>query len=117
MATQGIVSIRHKGEMLFKVVAGSDGMKASKLAALIKGLSPACTAEEVYELAVSARFGDPDTDLIVQGREGRFYFDRDQIFEEDLGPLYRDPTKFNDAKFNPRWDCGLADYIEIVDLA
>lgn len=117
MATQGIVAIRHNGEMLFKVVAGSNGFNASDLAVLVKGLPSGCTANEVYELAVQASFGEPDTNLIVQGRKGELCFDRDQISEEDLGPFYRDQAKFNEPRFNPRWECGLADHTEIVDLA
>lgn len=116
MATQGIVSIRQNGKMLFKAVAGSNGANARKLAALLKDISSSCTAEEVHRLAVKAGFGHPDTDLIVQGREGMLHFDRSQVFEEDLGPFYRDESKFNDPEFNPRWQCGVADYIEIVDL-
>ena len=35
--------------------------------------------------------------------------------EGELSPLYRE--KFSDPRFNPRWECGTAAYVEVVDVA
>lgn len=114
MATQGIVSILSNGEMFIKVVAGSNGFNAKKLAEWANARHGGMTEAAVYQAARDAGFGSPE-DLVVQGPDGSLTYDGEWMSEEDLGPLYRDYSKFLDPRFNPRWEAGIADYVEIVD--
>jgi hypothetical protein len=36
--------------------------------------------------------------------------------DDDLDGLYFDRLKFEDPRFNPRWDDGTADYVEVVEF-
>ena len=107
MATNGIISIIKGGKVLFKCVAGCDGMEAAKTAAELKTIANP-TLEKVYEICVKNQFGC-DNCLIVQSKD-----DFLPKFEDELQPLYIE--KFEDAKFNPRWMNGTAAYTEIIEL-
>ena len=113
MATQGIVSIRSKGQMLFKVVAGSNGFNAPRLAQWIQSRQGFLTGDDLYNAALSLKFGSP-VSLVVQEAGGAMV--HQGIDAEDIGPLYKDQAKFRDPEFNPRWDVGTAAYVEVVDL-
>lgn len=116
MATQGIVSILDAdGKMLFKAIAGSDGYNALKLVEWVKAQSRVLTIEDVYEAAKRVQFGGQD-DLVVQDSTGSLCFHGDGG-PDGLGGLYRDRVKFYVPHFNPRWERGTADYVEIVTLA
>lgn len=116
MATQGIVSILDIDgkNMLFKVIAGSDGYNASKLAEWVKAQKGVLTIESVYQAAIKVGFGAKES-LVVQDSAGSLCFDGDGGPEE-LGELYRDNKKFRDPRFNPRWANGTAAYTEVVTL-
>ncbi len=114
MATQGIVSILNNSEMFFKVVAGSNGFNASKVVEWARTHKGVMTIEEVYNAAIKAKFGDP-SDLIVQGSDGSHAYDGDKI--DGVDGLYRDYSKFLDPNFNPRWEAGTADFVEVIHLA
>lgn len=109
MATQGIVSVVKDGSVIIKAVAGSNGYQAGELAAQIRGRK-LITPEAVMEAAKQVGFGSQES-LVVQSPS-------ENLFEgkEDLTGLYLDRTKFADPRFNPRWDCGLAEHIEVVEI-
>lgn len=115
MATQGIVSILSGGRMLFKVVAGSDGYNASKLADWAKAHEGVMTNEDVYQAAIKCQFGGK-SDMVVQASDGSLTCDGDENCSEDFGELYRDNSKFLDPRFNPRWAQGIADYVAVVEV-
>lgn len=106
--TQGIVSVVKNGEVILKIVAGSDGMNAGKLAPEIKKRNAVLSLEELHSLAIEVGFGCEKC-LVVLGKESDFH-----MTEDDLPPLYR--KTFSDPKFNPRWECGLADHVIVVKL-
>lgn len=118
MATQGIVSILDVDgkNVLFKVIAGSDGYNAAKLAQWVREQADTFvfTIKNVYEAAKQVSFGTTET-LVVQDSAGSLCYDGDGGPDE-LGGLYRDYEKFRDPRFNPRWEQGIADYIEVVVL-
>ena len=91
-----------------KVVAGSDGGNASKLAYRIHQLGRVPTIDEAYELARFVGFGSEQT-LVVISRDGVKY-------EGDgkLSTRYR--KTFEDPSFNPRWKHGISDFTEVIDL-
>ena len=107
MATQGIVSVREHDEVIMKVVAGSDGYNASKVATKLRGEWPV-SAERAYDIAIQEVFGSVH-DLVVQTIGEDLYKG-----DDELNPRYR--TTFADPNFNPRWEHGTADHVEIVDL-
>ena len=118
MATQGIVSILDVDgkKVLFKIIAGSDGYNAAKLVEWVKAQAGTFvfTIENVYEAAKRVGFGSTEN-LVAQDSAGSLCFDGDGGPEE-LEGLYRDYEKFCDPRFNPRWEQGVADYVEVVIL-
>ncbi len=117
MATQGIVSILGVDgrNVLFKVIAGSNGGNASKLVEWAKSQTGALTMESIYEAARKVDFGTQE-DLVVQDSAGSLCYAGDGGPQE-LGELYRDCAKFRNPRFNPRWKQGIADHVEVVVLS
>jgi len=107
MATQGLVTVQHSGQVIMKIVAGCDGMIARKLANFLRTHWP-LDIDEVYEMASAMGFGSPSC-LIVMTADDFRGGDIDELPE-----LYR--STFNRPDFNPRWAHGTADYFEIVDV-
>ena len=107
MATQGIVSVREHEKVVMKVVAGTDGYNAPKVAARLKQEWPV-SPERAYDIAVEEVFGTTH-DLVVLTL-GKAVFKGD----EELDPRYA--ATFSNPNFNPRWEQGIADHVEIVDL-
>lgn len=107
MATQGVLSVVRGGRVTVKVVTGCNGMEIPKLAEVFRK-NPPETAQEAYDAARACNVGcesclvvmDDETDLIGTG--------------EPLGPRYRATRQ--DPTFNPRWDLGTADYVEVVSV-
>lgn len=108
MATQGIVTIKHDDKVVMKFVVGCDGMKASLLAKKLRESGEIPSLEAAYDLAEASGFGCKSC-LVVMG-ERREVFKKD----ENLDPRYR--HTFDQARFNPRWEDGTADYIIVLDL-
>lgn len=107
MATQGIVSVREHGEVVMKVVAGTDGYNAQKVATRLQREWPV-SPETAYDIAVQEVFGTVH-DLVVLTL-GKALFKGD----EEIHPRYHET--FSDPQFNPRWEQGIADYVEVVDF-
>lgn len=107
MATQGLVTIIKDKKVFIKVVSGCNGFNAKNLAESIKTLKLQ-TIEEIYDQALKDKFGCTAC-LVVYDKNHAIKMD-----DEKLSGLY---TKtFNKPKFNPRWDCGTADCIEIINI-
>lgn len=106
--TQGVVSVVQGGAVRLKIIAGCDGMHADQVAAAIKRTGRVPTLEEAYRLASQHGFGSVE-DRVVMDEHG-VKFDGD----EELDPRYR--QTFADPRFNPRWDHGTADFVEVVEL-
>lgn len=108
MATQGIVSVVVGGRTVVKAVAGSDGYNANLLTQEIRR-GRLTTPEAVLEAAKRVSFGCPEVDLVVQGPDKNLFAGLD-----DLSKLYFDRSKFEDPRFNPRWEQGSADHVKVV---
>ena len=104
--TQGLVSIvTKKGDVLMKIVVGSNGMHAQNVADSVKEEWP-ITPERAKEISEEHQFGS-EGDLVIMTDS--------QILCEDpasLGSLYAET--FNNPHFNPRWDNGKTDYAVVV---
>lgn len=106
MATQAIVSIVSGGDVLMKIVTGSDGYNADRVAADIRDAWP-CTAERAYEIA-SKYFCSSESLVIIT---------KDEIFcecSDDIDERYR--NTFTQPEFNPRWESGACAYVLIVRI-
>lgn len=106
MGTQAVVSIVSDGQTLVKVVAGCDGYNAWGVA---KELCKAKTLQlnTVYGIA-GGKMGCKDC-LVAMDVETEIYKGGD-----GTSGLYRET--FNDPIFNPRWNCGSADKVVIIDV-
>ncbi len=106
--TQGLVSfVTQKGDVLMKIVAGSNGMKAQSVADIIKDEWPV-TPERAKEISEEEHFGSED-DLVIMTDS--------QILAEDpasLGSLYAET--FENPNFNPRWEKGILDHVVVVTV-
>lgn len=108
MATQGLVTIKVFGKVAMKIVAGIDGDKAKKVADAIRNQNPLPTAKEAYDLASNLGFGSEEC-LVVMTPTETVYKYGDQLHRR-----YRDT--FYQPEFNPRWEYGTADFVEVVEL-
>jgi hypothetical protein len=118
--TQGVVSIRKDGIMIYKIVVGDNGYNASKVVDRIKKIGHYPKAEELKTICEDEEFGCPEC-LVIIGLEMNYSYRRPQIYVhppfdegEELDERYFDT--FDVAQFNPRWKYGTADYVEVVDL-
>ena len=107
MGTQAVVSVTEHGKTRLKVVCGHNGYNAHKLASWLKTNFLTSTALDIFQYAQSISFGC-DCCLVVVTPTSHLYSDK----LEDA--VYR--STFDNPTFNPRWEIGEADYIEIVEL-
>ncbi len=105
MATQGIVTITQDDKVKLKIVAGCNGMKAPNVVGLLMGMKKIPSAVEAYRLAREAGFGSPE--VVVLDEKDAYH-----NTGEDLHPRYR--ATFDQPEFNPRWEQGIADYVEVL---
>jgi hypothetical protein len=106
--TQGVVSILLGGRVHMKIIAGCNGMNAERVAKEIRRLKRVPGIAEAHEIAKRLNFGAPESLVIVTESDIRF------DGEETLDNRYRDT--FDRPEFNPRWDKGTADHVELVYL-
>jgi len=105
----GVVSVRSNGQVVMKFVAGMNGNKAEQLAEVIRARKTVpFDVNLAYDVARVLGFGS-EACLVVMTADAVAFRG-----EGELSPLYRD--KFSDPEFNPRWECGLADHVEVVDF-
>lgn len=111
-ATQvGIVSIRHGGVMLFKVVAGTGASKAGDLVAWVRQTQGCLMVEEVYTAALNVGFGSK-ADLVVQVADGSKAFDEGYVPDSRLD----DFRVFLDPWRHPLLEQEGSFHVEVVDL-
>ena len=108
MATQGLVTVLKGGRVVMKIITGSDGMHAPKLASKLRSFGRVPALDEAYRFALSLGFGS-SASLVVMNERSTFFFG-----DDELSPLYRET--FDQPEFNPRWRQGTADHVEVVTL-
>lgn len=106
MATQGLVTLTHSGKVTHKVVVGCDGYNADTLVDAIKDDSEPVTIGRLVELAIDVGFGCNDCRVVLDENSS-------VGAGEELDERYR--RTFKDARFNPRWENGTADYVRVVE--
>lgn len=107
MATQGVVSIAKSGQTIIKAICGCNGYQAQELVNAVKGKHcDTLTLRSVYDAAREVAFGCRNC-LVVMDQE-------EIIFNGELPDLYR--KTFDDPEFNPRWENGTADCVEVVEI-
>lgn len=107
MASLGLITITKDGVVTTKIIAGSNIKAGSAVADVLKKNDTSLTLRDIFELAAGAGFGDPEVDLVVMNEQDIYH-----ECDEDISPLYR--KTFFQPEFNPRWACGLSDYLEII---
>lgn len=107
MATQGVVSLVRDGEVAMKFVAGCNGQNA-KLLALSVRTDGVGNLDSALRLGLACGFGCPEC-LVVVGKDGHVT----HALGDPVSPLFR--QTFADPNFNPRWELGSADYVEVVE--
>lgn len=106
MGTQAVVSVVSNGETIAKAVAGCDGQNAPKLAeAIAEGRL--VRARAIFDAARKVGFGCEQC-LAVLDSVGVAYEG-----EEQLPQAYR--ATFDDPRWNPRWDSGLAEHVLVIN--
>jgi hypothetical protein len=108
LATQGVVSIRQRGKVVMKLIAGSNGDRAVRVATAMRNAIALPTSQEAYDLANRCGFGHVSDLVVMTETEVVFYGD------DELPDLYR--RTFDDPTYNPRWERGIADHVKIIDL-
>ena len=112
MATQGLVTIRKNEKIRIKIVAGCNGARAIKLAQAILALNRGDkipSAREVLRMSAQVGFGCRTCRVVVTETEELYQF------VGHLSEAYR-RTFGTDPCFNPRWESGVADYVEVIDF-
>lgn len=109
MATQGLLAITRNSKTVCKVVAGSDGNGVVALADWVRG-NPTHTLDELWAQANTLFSADS---LVMQTSEMEFRCVGEPP-RADATCTYR--QNFDNPSFNPRWQCGLADCVEVVEL-
>lgn len=111
MATQGVLSIVVNGKVILKLVTGSNGYDIPKIAEEVKR-KRIVNIEDLKALCYEMDFTPPY--LTIQSSPTDFWCIEEDTNLEDLNELFE--IKFNEPEFNPRWSCGLADYVEVVEF-
>jgi hypothetical protein len=105
--TQGMVTILCGGKVAMKIVVGCDGYNASKVSAEVRAMGRTPTVAEALELSERIGFGCDACRVVVTENEAA-------CRDGDAHQRYRDT--FSQPLFNPRWECGLAERLEVVEL-
>ena len=114
MATQGLLTIMKDNKVKYKIIAGCNGFNIDKVKEKILMTEPHIlfsSSELVISIllhtgAILLNFGCKDC-LVVISEYGGYY-----QFKEPLSSLYGET--FNQPEFNPRWEYGTADYVEVL---
>lgn len=113
MATQGLVSIRRDDVVIMKVVAGSDGMLAQRLADFLRSHWP-LNIEDVYQAALKIGFASEATLVVITPDDVRECDGMSYRAFVAAHPRYA--ATFQDPHFNPRWEHGTAEHTVVLDL-
>jgi len=105
--TQGVISILLGNKVVMKLIAGCNGYNAKNISKIIQKEWPV-SPEKAYELAILNEFGSK-RDLVVMD-------DEREVFRGygDLDSRYRET--FANPKFNPRWEMGISENLEIIEV-
>lgn len=108
MSTMGMVTLRSKGKVVMKVVAGCNGNLVREVANQLRAVWPV-DANRAYDFMEEIGFGCDDCLVVITALEIAY-----RGGDEPLSPLYRET--FEQPEFNPRWDAGLSEFLEVVDF-
>ncbi len=103
----GLVTVRNKGVVVMKIIAGSDGHKAGTVEEYVRRHWP-MTKFQAYDVATKIGFGSKD-DLVVMTEDDLYH-------ERGVAPSRIHFTTFEQAEFNPNSRSGVPDYTEVIDL-
>ena len=105
-----LISVIFNGKVVMKIIAGSDGKNAEKVADLIKDGWP-IDIHRAYDIAVYHEFGTYDT-LVVMTKAGTEYLGIDPI--EGFSDIYR--KTFSNPEFDPSKNLKTSDNVIIIEV-
>ena len=119
--TNGIVSIRKNGVMLYKAIVGHDGQNAPKVASRVMSMAHIPTVDELAIICAEEDFGCAGCIIILENNPDDYYKPKilkgKEVDWDDDNPEYqRYFDTFYVAEFNPRWKFGTAPYVEVIDV-
>lgn len=119
--TNGIVSIRKNGVMLYKAIVGHDGQNAPRVEQRVRNLAHIPTVEELATICAEEDFGCNDCLIILENGPHNYYKPKilkgkEVDWDEDNPDYQRYYDTFYVAEFNPRWEYGTAPYVEVIEL-
>lgn len=113
MATQGLLTLVRDNKVLAKVVAGCDGDLVVELAYKVRTTS-CTTARELFKAAKELRLGGSSSLVVIAKENGAFVIEDNADMGKKDAERYMDT--FDKPRWNPRWDYGTADYVEVVEV-
>lgn len=119
--TNGIVSIRVDGQMLYKIVVGHDGMHAHEVADCVRSFVDIPSVGTLKTICAHIGFGCPDCLIILERdpenwHHPKIHAGRDVDWDDENPEYQRYYDTFHVAEFNPRWKYGTAPYVEVIDI-
>lgn len=103
----GLVTIRTEDTVTMKIIAGSDGHKASVLEEYIRQKWP-LTKFEAYDAAKKIGFGSKE-DLVVMTKNDLYH-------ERGVAPSRIHFATFENPTFNPLCQSGVTEYYVVIDI-
>ena len=119
--TNGIVSIRKNGVMLYKAIVGHDGQNAPRVEQRVRSLAHIPTVEELATICAEEDFGCNDCLIILENDPDNYHqpkklMGKDVDWDEENPEYQRYYDTFHVAEFNPRWRYGTAPYVQVIEL-
>jgi hypothetical protein len=108
MATQGLVTVVQNGHVQMKIIAGCEGYRSELVADIIRADGKVPSIDLAFDTAMRLGFGCRDCLVVMTSREEKC------LSNDPLDGRFR--QTFDQPRFNPRWEHGSADFIEIVNL-
>jgi hypothetical protein len=109
MWTIWLITLVENDQVAFKCIVGCDGYNIQKTTQAIQNMQ-SITAKELYDICLETWFWEIDC-LVIQSKNESYH-----KTEDNLSDLYKSEEKFNNPEFNPRWEIGMSDFFEIIDI-
>lgn len=122
--TQGIVSVRRNGQMIYKIITGHDGRSAADVVLDIREHfrlhNELPDVSDLVDICAKHGFGCSECLVILQFNPCKYnepnVYSKQDLSEGGEEGKARYLDTFHVAQFNPRWKYGTASYVEVVDL-
>ena len=111
MGTQGIVTIWYQNKVLYKIIAGCNGMNGKQLAFKLLDSRLLSDPKKIYDMALENGFGCKDCLVVSSNNEKHVYRGIEELSKDSGFGYYK---TFDDPYWNPRWKQGSVGHLYIV---